>query len=284
MVYFFYFFLFIFGLAVGSFINVISIRYKPGKRLLSEDIIRGRSQCLDCKKKLSWIDLVPFLSFFIQKGKCRYCKGKLSLQYPIIEILGGLAFVFIPFYLASQPWLIIVSWLFIFSLFLLLSVIDFRISIIPDQINLLLAALGLVLTSLKNYYGAFGLFSGSFLRHFAAVFGWREEIWLNCVFAAFVGLIIFLLIVVLSKGKAMGWGDVKLVAALGLIFGWPDIVMILILAFVIGAVVSVVLMLVGTKDIKDMIPFGPFLIIASTITFFFGYQIIDAYFKLFGLV
>ncbi len=284
MAYFFYFFLFIFGLAVGSFINVISIRYRFGKKLLSENIISGRSHCLDCKKKLLWYELVPLLSFIFQGGKCRHCKKNFSFQYPLVEILSGLIFVFIPFYLTSQLWPIIVIWLLIFSLFLLLSIIDFRLSIIPDQINLSLAILGLILIGFKNYYGSFGMFSGSYLRHFAAIFGWRNDIWLNHIFAVFVGLAIFLLIVVLSKGKAMGWGDVKLVGALGLIFGWPDAIMVLTLAFIIGAFVGIILMIIGTKNIKDMIPFGPFLIISSAVTFFFGYEIIYGYFKLFGMV
>jgi prepilin signal peptidase PulO-like enzyme (type II secretory pathway) len=284
MDYFFYFFLFIFGLAAGSFINVIGVRYKSGKKLLSEDIISGRSHCPKCEKKLSWYELIPFFSFIFLKGKCRHCKKKISLQYSLIELISGAMFALIPFFLSNQPWPIIVVWLLIFSLFLLLSIIDFRLSVIPDQINASLAALGLILMGLNDHYGNFGLFSGSFLRHFSGIFGFRENIWANHLFGAFVGLAVFWLIVFLSRGRAMGWGDVKLGGALGLIFGWPDILMVLMLAFIVGAAFSLALMAGGGKKIKDMIPFGPFLIIGSALVFFCGYQIIGGYFNLFGLV
>jgi prepilin signal peptidase PulO-like enzyme (type II secretory pathway) len=271
-------------LAVGSFINVIGVRYKSGKKLLSQDIISGRSHCPKCEKKLSWHELIPFFSFIFLGGKCRGCRGKISLQYSLIELLSGAVFALVPFFLAGQPWPVMVVWLLIFSLFILLSIIDFRLSVIPDQINASLAFLGLALIGLKNFYGDFGIFYGSYLNHFAAIFGLRENIWINYAFAVFMGLSFFLLIVVLSRGRAMGWGDVKLAGALGLIFGWPDILIVLILAFIVGAAFSLVLMAGGGKKIKDMIPFGPFLIIGSALVFFSGYWIIGGYFKLFGLV
>jgi prepilin signal peptidase PulO-like enzyme (type II secretory pathway) len=284
MDYFFYSFLFIFGLAAGSFINVIGLRYKSGRKLLSEDIISGRSNCPKCEKKLSWYELIPFFSFIFLGGKCRGCKGKISLQYSLIELISGAVFTLVPFFLAGQPWPIIVAWLLIFSLFILLSIIDFRLSVIPDQINALLAVLGMALIGLNNHYGSFSAFSGSFLGHFAGIFGFRENIWVSHAFAVFIGFAVFWLIVFLSRGRAMGWGDVKLGGALGLIFGWPDILMVLMLAFIVGAVFSLVLMAGGEKKIKDMIPFGPFLIIGSALVFFSGYWIISGYFSLFGLV
>lgn len=284
MNYLFYLFLFIFGLAAGSFINVIGVRYRLGKKLLSEDIISGRSHCPKCEKNLSWFELIPFLSFIFLRGKCRHCREKISLQYSLMELLSGAMFASVPFFLGNQPWPVIVVWLLIFSLFLLLSIIDFRLSVIPDQINLSLAALGLALIGLNNYYGNFGAFSGSFLGHFAGIFEFRENIWANHLLAAVVGFAFFWLIIVYSRGKAMGWGDAKLGAVLGLIFGWPDIVMVLVLSFIVGAVAGLVLMARGGKKIKDMIPFGPFLIIGSALVFFCGYQIIGGYFNLFGLV
>ena len=96
-------------------------------------------------------------------------------------------------------------------------------------------------------------------------------------------MLFFGAIILLTKGKAMGWGDFKLVGALGLILGWPDILMVLFLAFIIGAIFSVILLIGKKKKIKEAVPFGPFLVVAASLTFFFGYQIIDGYFKLFGL-
>ena len=96
-------------------------------------------------------------------------------------------------------------------------------------------------------------------------------------------MIFFGAIILLSRGKAMGWGDFKLVGALGLIFGWPDILMVILLAFITGALVSIVVLIGKKKKMKDAIPFGPFLTTGAALTFFFGYQIIGGYFKLFGL-
>jgi prepilin signal peptidase PulO-like enzyme (type II secretory pathway) len=284
MNYLFYAFLFISGLAAGSFINVIAVRYKSGGKLLSEDIITGRSHCPKCGEKLSWYELIPFFSFVFLGGKCRHCNGKISIQYSLVEFLAGAAFVFVPFSLSIQPWPIIVVWLLIFSVFILLSLIDFRLSIIPDQINLSLAVLGAILMGLNWSYGFFGAFSGSFVGHFAAIFGFRENILANHFGAALVGFAFFWLIIFFSRGRAMGWGDAKLGAALGLIFGWPDVLMVLILAFVIGAAAGIVLMAKKEKRMRDMIPFGPFLIIGSASVFFFGYEIISGYFNLFGLL
>src|SRR3989338_3192403 len=149
-----YLFLFIFGLAIGSFLNVVSLRSQPGQRLLDLRIINGRSHCPHCQKTLRWYELIPLLSFIVQFGKCRHCKKKLSLQYPLVEFLSGLIFVSVPllltnfqfsppaggFNLSILQLIIIAVWLLIFILFLLLSVIDFRHYIIPDSINLSLAA------------------------------------------------------------------------------------------------------------------------------------------------
>lgn len=291
MSYFLYLILFVFGLGVGSFLNVVSLRYRPGQKLLDKKVIGGRSHCPSCHKKLAWYELIPVISFFVQLGKCRHCGHKLSLQYPIVEILSGLIFVLVPLALIkADPFffyerMIIVSavWVIIFILFLLLSLIDLRHFIIPNSINLSLAISGLILILINSYYQRFSSLSGSFLRHYASIFGLRENIWLNYLFAAVLGIAILGLIIFLSRGKAMGLGDLKLVGALGLIFGWPDVLMVLLLSFIIGALVSIVFLIAKKKKMKDMIPFGPFLVIGSSLTFFFGYQIIDGYFKMFGL-
>ena len=88
--------LFLFGLAAGSFINVVSLRFQPGQGLLDRKMVGGRSRCPYCQKQLNWYELIPVLSFIIQKGRCRSCHQKISFQYPIVEILSGLIFVFVP--------------------------------------------------------------------------------------------------------------------------------------------------------------------------------------------
>ncbi len=302
-------FLFVFGLLVGSFINVITLRYQPsqnseGTRILDPKIIGGRSHCPHCLETLSWYELIPIFSFLIQNGKCRNCHERISLQYPIVELISGFIFSIVPWYisnfsavgeklsifdfqtinqLSGYELRISLIWVLIFTLFLVLSIIDLRHLIIPDQINLSLGVLGLILIFIENQYNRFNFLSGSFLRHYAAVFGFRENIWLNHLIAAFIGAAVFGLIIFLSRGKAMGWGDFKLIAALGLIFGWPDILMVMVLAFIIGALISIIFLIKKKKKIKDIIPFGPFLIIGATLTFFLGYEIINGYFNLFGL-
>jgi len=296
MSYFWYLALFVFGLTIGSFINVVSLRYQPGRRVFDTKVIGGptdwnnRSHCPHCGKILNWYELIPIFSFLIQFGKCRTCSHKLSFQYPIVEILSGLIFIFIPYHFGFYSghsgafgFFGSVLWIIIFILFLLLSIIDLRHMIIPNSLNLSLAVLGAINIFINNYYQKFDFLAGSFLRSYAPIFGLRSNIWFNYLFASFFAIAIFSLIIFFSRGRAMGLGDLKLVAALGLIFGWPDILMVLFLAFIIGALVSVVFLIIGKKKIKDMVPFGPFLIIGATLTFFFGYQIISGYFKLFGI-
>lgn len=287
------FFIFsIVGLAVGSFINVISLRYEPGEKLLSEKTVGGRSRCPKCLKTLRWYELIPVFSFLAQKGRCRNCKKRISFQYILVEMTFGLIFALVPFFLVHHSpidhwqlsqWLSVVVWLCVFSLFALLSIIDFRHFTIPNGINLSLGALGLVLAGIKIHCGEFGSISGSFLGGYAQIFGLRENVLINYSAAVLIGAVFFGAIIFFSKGKAMGLGDLKLIAALGLIFGWPDVLMVMILAFIAGSLASMVFLLAKRKKMKDAVPFGPFLAIGASLTFFFGYRIIDGYFKLFGL-
>lgn len=286
--------LFSLGLAFGSFLNVVSLRYEPGQRLLDLKIIGGRSRCPHCQKTLKWYELMPLLSFLIQKGKCRSCGIRLSFQYPLVELLGGLIFVFVPlslyklFIIHDSLFIIQASlWLLIFILFLLLSIIDFRNYVIPDSINLSLAGLGIILAGLSqisDYGFKISDFDFSFLGHYSMLFGQIENIWSNRFSAALLAAVFFGAIIILTRGRGMGWGDFKLAGALGLIFGWPDILLIFILAFIVGAIAVAPLLLRKQKTMKDVVPFGPFIIIGASLIFFFGKQIIDIYFKFFGII
>ena len=290
-----YFILFVFGLAIGSFLNVVALRYRPTFKLLDFKTLKlylgGRSKCPVCDETLAWYELIPIFSFLIQKKKCRHCGHRISLQYPLIEILSGLIFVFVPLVLVASGYTLmaILIWILIFLLFLLLSIIDFRQYIIPDSINLSLAVLGIVLIISQSLN--LSISQSSFLGYYANLFNFwplsvvsgQLSVVINHLFAAFIAMLFFGAIILLTKGKAMGLGDLKLVGPLGLIFGWPDILMVLFLAFIIGAIFSVILLIGKKKKIKEAVPFGPFLVVAASLTFFFGYQIIDGYFKLFGL-
>lgn len=280
--------LFIFGLVIGSFLNVVAFRYSEEKNLFSAGHLGGRSKCQHCYQQLSWYELIPVLSFLFQKGKCWICYKKLSWQYLLVELASGLIFL-LPFYFFSNsdftaPYALIQSilWVLVFLTFLLIWAIDFRLYLIPDELNLVLAGLGLILADFKNLYGQFGQFSGSFLGSYAALFGLRDNLWTNHFAAALVGAGLVAAIILLSRGRGMGMGDLKLMAALGLLFGWPDILMIFILASVIGAAVSLILMGLRKKTMQSHLPLGPFLVLGAWLTFFFGEVILKAYFNFFG--
>lgn len=296
--YFVYFLLAILGLIFGSFLNVVTIRYNPDKGFSNIWSFGGRSRCPICHKQLAWYELIPVLSFLFLRGKCRHCGHRISLQYPIVELLMAAIFTTVPLQLSmlsrsfalgsvavsSIDFLIFsLLWIVVFVLLLILAVIDFRHMIIPDSINVALAAVGIALTAMTQAVHGFGQFQGSFIRHYAIIVGLRDSIWTNHIIAAIIGLAFFGTVIVGSRGRAMGWGDFKLAGALGLIFGWPDIVLVLAFSFIIGSIISLGLMARGSKGMKDAVPFGPFLVIGATTVFFFGYQLIGLYFGLFAL-
>ena len=135
--------LFAFGTFVGSFINVLGVRYSEKNGFRSA--VHGRSKCSSCKKTLKWYELVPILSFIVLGGKCRGCKAKISWQYPIVEILTGLVFLLVPLQLGQGiPALI---WVLAFLTFILISIIDLRLKIIPDKLTIFIAMLGVLETT-----------------------------------------------------------------------------------------------------------------------------------------
>jgi len=299
MTFFSYILLATLGLIIGSFLNVATLRYDPDGGFLNIRLFGGRSHCPRCRAQLAWYELIPVLSYLFLWGQCRHCKQHISLQYPIVELLTAIVFVAIPMRIESMSYMLFAGsvgalsvahllvsalWVAVFVLFIALAVIDLRHMIIPDFIAIALGTIGVVLAGVMQWFGGFSPLRGSFMGHYAMIFGFRESIWVNHFFAAFVGLIFFGLIIGLSRGRAMGWGDLKLAGALGLIFGWPDIVLVLMLSFIIGSVVSVGLMVRGRKTMGDAVPFGPFLVIGAATVFFFGFRIMSLYFGSFGVV
>ncbi len=293
--------LFLFGLGIGSFLNVLIIRYDERRSLFHIQNLRGRSHCPHCKARLRWYELIPLVSFIIQRGRCRTCKSSISPQYPIIELLTAALFVAVPYRLVAfygltfpgaaltPAYLIIALWLAVFILLLVLSTIDIRKHIIPNEIPLLLAALGLGIVAVEAYMvavpsGAFFQIYPSFIRQYAALFGLHEHIILGSFFAAALGVAFFGAIVAATKGRGMGMGDVKLAGALGLVFGWPDAAIALLLSFVIGALVFSPLLIFKKTTAKKQIPFGPFMALAAIMVFFFGEYILSWYFRLFILL
>lgn len=286
--------LFILGTVFGSFINVLSIRYVDMGKIFDFKVIGGRSKCVKCLSSISWFDLVPILSFVFLRAKCRSCNSKISFQYPIVEIASGLIFAFVPSVVSSvyqfayrigglgTIFYVLSAIYILFALILLfIALVDLRLQIIPDQSNILIAFLGVFLIFIKRKYEFFDFYRYSFLSHYASLFGFRDNLIVNHILAFAVGLISFGLIYFLSRGRGMGFGDVKLAAVLGFFLGWPDIVIVLALSFIIGSFWSIILMFLGKAKMKSLLPFGPFIVLAVFVVVFFGRELLNFYFSLF---
>lgn len=297
-----YAFLFLLGTAFGSFLNVVIFRYDPDRHLLKN--VNGRSHCMSCGRTLRWHELIPLFSFLFQMGRCRTCKATLSWQYPLVELLAGIMFVLVPLVLTPigfpPPYLQVIIWLIAFLCLIILSVIDFRTRIIPDELNILIAFLGVAQAALLTFQGNFGEISqglypsllgthsvvhGSFLGTQAMILWITHAVWLNALFGALFGGGLLAFLYFGSGGRAMGFGDVKLAFAAGLLLGFPDMVLSMMLAFIIGAASGLALILLKKKTgLKDSVPFGPFIALGITLTFFFGYDIVNAYFRFFSFI
>jgi len=251
---FFYALIFIFGLIIGSFLNCVIYRLETSKSFL-----KGRSFCPHCNHKLALFDLIPVFSFICLKGKCRYCAKKISLQYPLVEIVTGFLFLLTAIYFGIDSFLM-------FFLFLLLPflivifVYDFKHYIIPDRV--VYPAIGLTLF--------YQLLSNKSL-----------DIILNPLFSAFSAASFFIIIILFSKGRWMGWGDVKMGFLMGLLLGSPNIILALVLSVFSGALVGVLLIILEKKTLKSQVPFGPFLIFGTFIAMFWGVEVINWYSEIF---
>ena len=239
---------FIIGLVIGSFINVLIYRIP---RHLG---IGGRSMCPGCKSKIEWYDLIPLLSYIFLRGRCRKCSKSISITYPFVELLTGL--VFYQFAtsveLVTGNFVFLVIGLFVLACFIALLFIDLRHYILPDPIVFSIvfaSAIFLILNPIgaeKNILGAI-LWGG--------IFGFTYWI---------------------SKGKWMGFGDVKLAATIGLFFGLLDGFFVVYIAVITGALVGIALLITKKAGMKSRIPFGSFLAGASIIFILFGKIIYEA--------
>jgi len=280
--------LFLIGASFGSFLNVLYFRYHPDKFLLRKDIIKGRSYCPKCHKTLSFYELIPVISFIIQGGKCRSCKQKISFQYILIEILSGLIFVFTPLFLKNNFitffskihniyyfWGLSFIWSIILLTLILIALIDLKFQIIPNELNLFLLFLGIILSVLQFYnWNDFY----SLLGPYGALLGFKNNLIINKLIALLFSLILFGGLVALTLGRGMGMGDVKLMIALGIVFGWPEIIIVSILSFILGGIISIITLILKRKTMKSLLPFGPFIVISSFLVMFFGYEILKFYF------
>jgi len=251
---------------------------------------------MTCEKTLRWYELIPVVSFFAQIGRCRGCGAKISWQYPLVELAAGFTFL-LPLYFSSgllgfgasltPSYYLIFSaiWIAIFLIFILIWAIDHKFYIIPDELNIFLAVLGVLLIAENSFYNNFSEFGqGSFLGSFSMLFGFRGSIWMNHLLGAAIGLLIIGAIILITRGKGMGMGDLKLAGALGIIFGWPDIIFVSIFSFMIGSVYGIYLLVRRIKGFKDSVPFAPFLVLGSITLIFWGQNILTQYFNFFKLL
>jgi leader peptidase (prepilin peptidase)/N-methyltransferase len=264
----FYFCIFIFGLAIGSFLNCVIYRLQK-----DEEFLVKRSYCPDCKKILNWPDLIPLLSYLYLRGKCRHCQAKISLQYPLVELTTGFLFVFVLFFLSQEmpirqinamAFILRIYYLVITALLIIIFVSDLKYYIIPDKI--IYPATGIALL-----YNIWSLVIGH----------WSFKEFLNPIFSAIFASAFFIAIILISKGRWLGWGDVKLAFFMGLLLGFPNILIALFLAFLFGAIIGVGLIIAGRKTLKSEVPFGPFLVTGTFMALFWGQPITNWYLHLF---
>ncbi len=243
----------IFGLLIGSFLNVCIYRI-PKK----ENITTTRSHCMACGNVIKWYDLVPVISYLLLRGKCRNCGAKLSIQYPVIELLNGILYCIV---LAIMgPGIQSVVMMALTSALIVIAVIDWRTYEIPFGLNVFIAVLGVAVIVCKLANDDFtGIID-------------------NLIGAVSVSGFLLLLYLV-TKGRGIGGGDIKLMAAAGLFLGWKST----ILAFVIGCIAGSVIHLIRMKlsDEDHVLAFGPYLAFGIFVAGLWGERIVGAYLSTF---
>ncbi len=253
---------FVFGTIIGSFLNVCILRLPD-----SRSIITGPSSCPGCGARLRPIDLVPVFSYIFLRGKCRYCGSKISAQYPIVEALTGALFLllYIKFlYIAPEFICTVPVYAALISALIVLTVIDWRHMIIPDGLIIFILVVG-VIQLVAELIDA-SLFENGWLDYVIGFFAGGLPLLLIALFCSYV-----------LKKEAFGGGDIKLMAAAGLVIGWKFVITSYIIGIVTGAVFSVILLSTGKKKRGDVIPFGPFLSLGIAASMFFGNELINWY-------
>jgi len=237
------------GIVVGSFLNVCIYRI-PKK----EDIAVERSHCMHCGHVLQWYELIPLFSFLIQGGKCRSCKKKISWQYPIVEALNAVLWIAVVLIWGIR-WESVLFCLCT-SVLIVITVIDERTMEIPFGCNVFIAVLGAIRLALDYPH------------------------WYEYVIGFFTVSLFFLLIVWITKGRGMGGGDVKLMAAAGLLLGWKCIILAMMIGCVLGSVIHIGKMIFIKKK-EHVLAFGPYLCAGIYLTILFGEPIIKWYISFF---
>jgi leader peptidase (prepilin peptidase)/N-methyltransferase len=246
----------IFGLCIGSFLNVCICRLPASK-----SIVHPRSMCSNCGTLIAAYDNIPVLSYIWLKGRCRHCRIKFSIRYPIVELLGGLFALgtYLKFGLTTEA---LVYYLF-FAALLVVTFIDLDHRIIPNVITLPGIPIG-----------------------FAASFALPTITYKEALLGILIGggslFVVAWIYSLITKKEGMGGGDIKLLAMMGAIVGWQGVLFTIFLASLVGTLAGLAVMLQSRKGMKLAVPFGPFLSIGSITYIFFGPPLIAWYFNLLG--
>lgn len=279
-------FVFLLGLAVGSFANVLIWRIPRG-----ESVWFSRSRCPDCRKVLAWFELIPLASFLWQGGTCRSCQRPISRQYPVVEFITGIVFTFVLFRVLDLPSASVLSQIssltfpisklseliYLWSIVVALIVIfvtDLRFYIIPDKI--VFPVIGISL--LYNLVGKWSLGLGGVGE--VGIDNWRAlalHPFFSFLFAGLFASLFFFSLVLVSRGRWMGMGDVKFALFMGFILGFPQTFVALFLSFLSGSIVGLVLVLLKKRTMQSQLPFGTFLTASTFAALFYGKGIFDWY-------
>jgi len=236
-------------LILGSFANVCIYRLP-----LERQIIFGPSFCPKCKKKIIWHDNIPLISFILLGGKCRKCKKEISIKYLLVELISGISFVYL--FLNYNNYFEVIFLQILIIIFLIVFFIDLKHFIIPDVLNFTLIGLAIVKNFIPNFQSNF-----------------TYDLYQSIIGGIAGYLIIWIIIFLYKKIKnveAMGFGDAKFMAVIGLLFGWNSIPFVLFLSALLGLISVLPNLLNKSKNLKTHIPFGPFLIISTIVYYFKG--------------
>lgn len=246
---------FIFGLITGSFLNVCILRLPENK-----SIVFGPSSCPDCGARLTALDMVPVLSFLFLRGKCRHCGKKISPQYPAVEFITGALFLLLYLKL-GLVWQLPV-YAILTAVLIVIALIDWRHMEIPHGPLIVLLVTGVLQLAATLIFGTFN----SWDSYVIGLLAGGLPLWLIAMFCLYV-----------LKKEAFGGGDVKLMAAAGLVIGWKLVITSYVIGIITGAVFGVILLASGKKKRSDEIPFGPFLSFGIAASVFFGEELIAWY-------
>ena len=242
----------LFGLVIGSFLNVVIVRVPEGRSLW-----RPRSACPRCSAQLAWHDNIPVLSFLLLHGRCRSCRAPISWRYPVVEIVNAVALV--SAYVAFGPTAeFLVAGVLLAALIVVMA-IDLQLQLIPDVITIPGIVVGLLANIVTGHVS------------------WLESL---------IGIVVaggLFLTIILASGGGMGGGDMKLGAMLGAFLGWKALLFALFVAIVLGGVVAIALLSLRLRGRKDPVPFGPFLAIGGAMGLFWGTRVFAWYAGGFGL-